>query len=1723
MKSRTTLALALLVCLFVPCLNAGAQSAQQYRVYELSFTSSAFHANPWITTVDFQCTFTHESGANFTVDGFCDGGKDWYVRFNPIYAGDWSWSTTETLANDSGLHGKSGNFTAAPASGTELIQQHGPMIQKVNDNGRRYFTYTDGTPFLMLGDINWVLLSDKTPWNSSTIPGQTNSFKYYFDARKSHGHNTMHTALLGKLEGYPHPRDWTTTINLNWMREAEKCIQYSHDIGMIFMLDMGNWEQLALSQNFDVQQMKYKYAMARWGAYAILWEAWHEFDHPAKNQPALQNAAMAVAEYIDSIDPYNRPVALFDTHNAFAATRTGPHWNKSWLGFILNQIGANDPYGYNNAKLKHINDNSYGNPVVGAEGRWETPTTGDHTLYQFIRTIMWGGAGYLNFAEGAWIGREDPTDDGHAEWESEPIGPPYPTLQDAMSYPGGSVWLNYVREFFEEEKWYEFDYKGLVNGSLDGDDTSILYMEQRSGATPEKYIVFFPKGQNTRPVNISAGVQPGMTYDVSWYEATTGVRSSGTPIVSTSTIDFPNRPGIEAQFCVLSSVPGIRNQPVSAITPSTATFNATLSSANTNFNVRVYWGTTDGGTNAGLWDNSAVVGSWSDVASINVSYLAESLPAETTYYYTFRATNGNEDVWGGPSVMFETISAPAVNNDSGAIPQVGQATLQGELTGGALADISVYWGTTDGGTTPGAWDNVNVLGEISEGTFSTDTASGLIYGARYYYRCYASNAVDDAWSASTMPFTTADPGSTLTNDQAADLTTTSATFNGTLGAAGSTFDIYVHWGTSDGGTTPAAWDNTNFIGSYTDVASQSLAFPASGLTPDQTYYYAFRAVNAATTLWGDPSTALKTLDTPAINNGIGATPFVGFATLNGSLTDGGQADVYVYWGTTDGGTTPSSWDNVIGLGEISEGTFSTDTAGGLTYGVQYYYRCYAINSEGQAWAPATDGFTTADPDTGLVGYWNFNNNDLVETSGYAQSPAGGSKAAGFYDGEVATGSVSYISGPFGKALDLTGGDNAVQVKNSTILRSFEFGDHTPADSTIAFWVKGWPGSAGVYGLVTRGFTRGGNHGLGVGVNNSPANASFKYGTTTINGTAGTLGDASWHHLAAVVDTAAGKSMLYVDGNLVNSGSIGAGTYYERDDNSDTRYIVFGADQMNTGDAISNFARLPLDEVRIYTRALTQAQVQELLVGGEEQPDMLSVVDGSFESPTNVVGSWGMCSAVWNDTGTGQYEVGEPGHLSSAVHGNRSALMSTMGTIHQELGSVTAGDTLTVVFYGGRAASGKNTDAGGVFNCTFKVGSASHTVQADTTQLAYDTWEAFTNTWVATESGPLTLEFSYVSGKPWIDHVSDVTIVREPEIAVEEPANNSLADGSSTRDFGFADVGISTQRIFTIRNVGTADLTGLAATFAGTNMADFSAGAIGATTLTPGASTTVTITFTPGTTGPRSATLRIASNDSDENPFDIALTGFGGAPDIAVEQAGQAIADGGSVRFDDLITGGADSTNVTLTIRNTGTFTLSGLATNIDGANAAEFSVSALGATTLDPGEDTMTTVTLNPASAGAKTAALHIASDDPDENPFDITLSGTVIEATTLESWADSYGLTGDDSLWDADGDGDSTTLLEEYGFNLDPNLNNFHFLTPGSGTSGLPSIVLDEDAGAPGNYRLRVEYLRRRGDVNLFYTVKFNTDLTGPWTSATGPETVTVIDETWERVVVEDSESTGT
>lgn len=123
-------------------------------------------------------------------------------------------------------------------------------------------------------------------------------------------------------------------------------------------------------------------------------------------------------------------------------------------------------------------------------------------------------------------------------------------------------------------------------------------------------------------------------------------------------------------------------------------------------------------------------------------------------------------------------------------------------------------------------------------------------------------------------------------------------------------------------------------------------------------------------------------------------------------------------------------------------------------------------------------------------------------------------------------------------------------------------------------------------------------------------------------------------------------------------------------------------------------------------------------------------------------------------------------------------------------------------------------------------------------------------------------------------VTLLSVTPLPRIAVEQPVNNPLSDGSSTLSFGPVTLGGSLAKTITIRNTGTAPLTGLAATVDGTNAADFVVADLGTSTLAPGASVTVDVDFTPTGSGGRGAAMHVVSNDSESSPFDIELTGSG---------------------------------------------------------------------------------------------------------------------------------------------------------------------------------------------------------------------------------------------------------
>ena len=165
------------------------------------------------------------------------------------------------------------------------------------------------------------------------------------------------------------------------------------------------------------------------------------------------------------------------------------------------------------------------------------------------------------------------------------------------------------------------------------------------------------------------------------------------------------------------------------------------------------------------------------------------------------------------------------------------------------------------------------------------------------------------------------------------------------------------------------------------------------------------------------------------------------------------------------------------------------------------------------------------------------------------------------------------------------------------------------------------------------------------------------------------------------------------------------------------------------------------------------------------------------------------------------------------------------------------------------------------------------------------------------------------------------------------------------------------------------------------------GPLGATTLARNATTTFTVTFVPTVNGVRRAVVSISSNDGDENPFEIQLSGEGTvAPgNCGVHRIGngggrRAYESGGNERIWRRAPregGGTQSYD-----QNAGNSDLTGLVVSVTGANPGDFVVGSLGATMLAPNATTTFTVMFVPTAEGLRQGVVLIASNDGDENPF---------------------------------------------------------------------------------------------------------------------------------------------
>ena len=347
------------------------------------------------------------------------------------------------------------------------------------------------------------------------------------------------------------------------------------------------------------------------------------------------------------------------------------------------------------------------------------------------------------------------------------------------------------------------------------------------------------------------------------------------------------------------------------------------------------------------------------------------------------------------------------------------------------------------------------------------------------------------------------------------------------------------------------------------------------------------------------------------------------------------------------------------------------------------------------------------------------------------------------------------------------------------------------------------------------------------------------------------------------------------------------------------------------------------------------------------------------------------------------EIDIQGNAVSIVSGDITPSL----TDWTDFGSSTATRTFTIRNVGGSLLTVGAITISGLNASEFTVTtppSATVAIGATTT---------FTVTFAPLALGVRTANISIINNdadeNPYTFDIQGSSLSQEIDI---QGNATSIVNGDSTpttadwTDFG----SVAGTRTFTIRNTGNIALAVGAITISGTNAADFTVTTPPASSVVAYGSTTFIVTFSPSAINSRTATISIANDDTDENPYTFAIQGFGIIPEIDVQGNATTIAD------NDITPTTADWTDFsstastrTFTVFNNGNITLTLGSLVISGTNAADFTVTTLPSATVAAFSTTTFVVTFIPGALGLRTATITFSNNDSNENPYNFNIQGT--------------------------------------------------------------------------------------------------------------------------------------
>ena len=443
--------------------------AIQNMATEWAYVSGKAYQDPF-NDVQLDVVVTTPNGHQQTVPAFWAGENVWRVRYAATQVGAHHYRSICSDSSNADLHGQEDILEITPYTGNNPLLAHGTLRVGIN---QRHLEHADGTPFFWLADTWWMGFCKRLKWPEE--------FHELAADRVAKGFNVIqiiaglypdmpwHDERGANEAGFPWDKNFTR-INPAYFDMMDLRIAHMVSMGLLPCI-AGFWGYFLDFTSFDVLKKHWRYLIARYSAYPVIWCAAGEALMPyyqsadfermlgmlAKGEhwlPADRRATWSeLLRYIRALDPAHHPLTIHPMHYGhdqiddpslmdidWLQTGHGSHRSLPGMVDMVEVALAHEP------KM----------PVLVSEGNFEgilESSREEVQRFMFWAAMLSGAMGHTYGANGVWqVNRKEqpygPSPHG-LSWGDRPWNEAYPLP--------GSAQMGVGKQFFERYPWWQFE------------------------------------------------------------------------------------------------------------------------------------------------------------------------------------------------------------------------------------------------------------------------------------------------------------------------------------------------------------------------------------------------------------------------------------------------------------------------------------------------------------------------------------------------------------------------------------------------------------------------------------------------------------------------------------------------------------------------------------------------------------------------------------------------------------------------------------------------------------------------------------------------------------------------------------------------------------------------------------------------------------------------------------------------------------------------------------------------------------------------------------------------------------------------------------------------------------------------------------------------------------------------------------------------------------------